>query len=196
MLTLAQDTGGSNNGSETTETEQILPPPALLQSESNMSGSGARIILPLPVPSMGTGASPLVPTASRSSTSSGTFDSVAALGGANASTAANIQPSQRLSPDSMTITRLPSITADGLLIEARARDRSPPTLARPLDLAGSYGQDRLGALPTSPTSNASQGGGFSRPHPGLSHTDSLRRGSEATPVFPWMSSTETATVQN
>ncbi|KIW69676.1 hypothetical protein PV04_05538 [Phialophora macrospora] len=158
------DTGGSNNGSETNETEQNHQPPTLLKHESGMSGSSARIILPLPVPSLGAGASPLVPTASRSSTSSGTFESVPPLPSANASGGATVQPTQRLSPDSNPVTRLPSITPDGQLIEAGARDRSPTTLHRPPDSVASYGQDRMAAPPTSPISLVSQGETARPPH--------------------------------
>jgi hypothetical protein len=195
-LTPAQDTGGSNNGSETNETEQSLHPPTLLKNESSMSGSSARIILPLPVPSLGAGASPLAPTASRSSTSSGTFDAVPPLPNANTSGGANVQPTQRLSPDSNPVTRLPSITPDGQLIEAGGIDRSPTTLHRPPDSAASYGQDRMVAPPTSPISLVPQGGAFPGPHPGRSHADCRRRDGEATTLFPRLKTTAAATVRN
>ncbi|OCT47409.1 hypothetical protein CLCR_03591 [Cladophialophora carrionii] len=187
------DTGASNNGSETNETEQNLQPPTLLKNESSMSGSNARIILPLPVPSLGAGTSPLPPTASRSSTSSGTFESVPTLPTANTTGSANVQPTQRLSPDSNPVARLPSITPDGQLIETGVRDRSPTSLHRRPDSAASYG---MGASPTSPTSLASQGGAFPGPQPGRSDTDCRRRDGEATTIFPWLKSTEAATVRN
>lgn len=133
---------------------------------------------------MGAGASPLAPTASRSSTSSGTFDAVAPLASANAGTNPNVQPSQRLSPDSNAITRLPSITADGLLIEAGLRDRSPTSLQRPHDSLGGYGQERVGTLPTSPTSHTSQGGAFSQRLPGNLDTDSPTRDFADTAPLP------------
>jgi hypothetical protein len=156
VLILVKDTGGSNNGSETNETEQNLQSQTLVKNESNMSGTGGRIILPLPVPSHGTGASPLAPTASRSSTSSGTFDAVGALPNTNAIGAgASVQATQRLSPESSSVTRLPSITADGLLIEGGRRDHSPTSLHRPLD----------GGIPNSPTSHMSQGGQLTCPQP-------------------------------
>lgn len=159
ILTEDQDTGDSNNGSETTETEQNPPMPTLLKHDSTMSGSNSRIILPLPIPSLNPGTTPLAPTASRSSTSSAaTFDSVPTLTNVSTGAGPTVQSAQRLSPDSTSATRLPSITADGLLIEAGLRARSPTALHRQLDAAGSYGQDRVGALPTSPTSNNSHGG--------------------------------------
>ncbi|OQV11169.1 hypothetical protein CLAIMM_15047 isoform 2 [Cladophialophora immunda] len=147
------DTGTSNNGSESADTEQNLLPPALLKTESSMTGSGGRIILPFPIPS------PHVPAPSRSSTSSGTFDSVPPPPTiANTAPGSTVQTSSRLSPDSNNSgTRLPSITAEGLLIETGLRDRSPTSLHRPVDPVGSYGQDRLGAPPTSPTSHTSVG---------------------------------------
>ncbi|KIY02552.1 uncharacterized protein Z520_01017 [Fonsecaea multimorphosa CBS 102226] len=182
------DTGASNNGSETAETEQNLLPPALLKVESTMSGSGGRIILPLPVPS------PHVPAASRSSTSSGTFDSVVPPPTiASTGPGSTVQTSSRLSPESNNSgTRLPSITAEGLLIETGLRDRSPTSL-HPV---GSYGQDRLGAPPTSPTSHTSLGGALTTPHPGPSDTDPRRRDYSVPTVFPWLKSNEAAAVRN
>ena len=198
MLTREQESGTSNNGSETTETEQTLQAPTLLREESSLSlsGSSSRMILPLPVPSIGAGGSGLAPTPSRSSTSSGTFDAVPTLTNASTSAGANVQSSQRLSPDTSSGTRLPSITAEGLLIEAGLRARSPTTLNHQLDSTRNYERDRLGALPTSPTSLISLGGAFPGPHPGSSDTDSRRRDSAGTTVFPWLTPTEAATVQN
>ncbi|OAP58916.1 hypothetical protein AYL99_06213 [Fonsecaea erecta] len=186
------DTAASNNGSETAETEQLLLPPALLKTEPSMPGSGGRIILPLPVPS------PHVPAPSRSSTSSGTFDPVPPPPAmASTGPGSTVQTSSRLSPDSNTsVTRLPSITAAGLLIETGLRDRSPSTLHRPVDTVASYGQDRLGAPPISPTSHTSLGGALSKPHPGRPDTDPRRRDYSVPTVFPWLKSNEAAAVRN
>ncbi|EXJ67098.1 uncharacterized protein A1O5_09745 [Cladophialophora psammophila CBS 110553] len=185
------DTGASNNGSETAETEQNLHPPTLLKGDSSMTGSGSRIILPLPVPS------PHVPAASRSSTSSGTFDPVPPPTITSTGTGSNVQTSSRLSPDSNNSgTRLPSITAEGLLIETGVRDRSPTSLHRPVDTVTGYGQDRLGAPPTSPTSHTSLGGALNGPGPGRSDTDSRRRDYAVPTVFPWLKSNEAAAVRN
>ncbi|KIW28595.1 uncharacterized protein PV07_08247 [Cladophialophora immunda] len=186
------DTGASNNGSESADTEQNLLPPALLKTESSMTGSGGRIILPFPIPS------PHVPAPSRSSTSSGTFDSVPPPPTiANTAPGSTVQTSSRLSPDSNNSgTRLPSITAEGLLIETGLRDRSPTSLHRPVDPVGSYGQDRLGAPPTSPTSHTSVGGALTGPRPGRSDTDPRRRDYAVPTVFPWLKSNEAAAVRN
>lgn len=144
--------------------------------EASLTGDpGNRIILPLPVPS------PHVPPVSRSSTSSGTYEPLpgptvrplpAAIGGA--SVGASIQPSQRLSPDSNAPTRLPSITAGGILIESEPKDRSPPLGQAPMDVVGSYGQDRMGLLPTSPTNPMALGGWSNAPNTGRSHADSRK----------------------
>ena len=153
-----------------------------------MSGHNSRILLPLPVPS------PLAPTASRSSTSSGTYESIPPPSVGPPPAIANSTPTgQRLSPDSSSGTRLPSITPDGLLIEAGARERSPPKPQRILDSTTNYGQDRLGALPTSPTSHTSHGGWLDEPHPGRLHADGRKRSHEAT-VFPWLNKPSEATI--
>ncbi|OAL38774.1 hypothetical protein AYO20_01980 [Fonsecaea nubica] len=186
------DTAVSNNGSETAETDQNFLPPALLKSESSLAASGGRIILPLPVPS------PHAPAPSRSSTSSGTFDPVAPPPTiASTGPGSTVQTASRLSPESnISGTRLPSITAEGLLIETGLRDRSPTSLHRPVDTVGSYGQDRLGAPPTSPGSHTSLGGALSGPHPGRSDTDPRRRDYAVPTVFPWLKSNEAAAVRN
>jgi hypothetical protein len=161
-----------------------------------MSSSGSRIILPLPVPS------PHVPSVSRSSTSSGTYEPVpgpavgplpAAIG--VAIVGPNIPTSQRLSPDSNAATRLPSITPGGILIEGELRDRSPPMGQAPIDSAASYVQDRLGLLPTSPTNHASLGGWSNERHGG-SYADNRKRDADATTVLPWLKASEPTTVPN
>lgn len=183
------------NGSETTDPDHGYAPPHLIKPESNLTGTGSRMLLPLPVPS------PLASTVSRSSTSSGTYDSVPpAAGPQPPTTVASAPPviqasQQRLSPDATPVTRLPSITPDGLLIETRARERSSPKLQHLLDSTKNYGQDRLGALPTSPNSHTFHGGWLSEPYPGRLHADNRKRDYEAA-VFPWLKSNQAETVQN
>jgi hypothetical protein len=173
------------NSSETNETDYSLGPPRL---ESSMSGgSGGRIILPLPVPS------PHVPSVSRSSTSSGTYDPI---------TAPSVGPppiptSQRLSPDSLSSTRLPSITPRGILIQEERRDPSPPTRHGSMDSPASFAPDRLGMVPTSPTSHTPHGGwSHHEPPLGPLHTDSREREYQTAPVLSWMKPNEATPVPN
>ncbi|KIW43658.1 hypothetical protein, variant [Exophiala oligosperma] len=141
----------TSNGSETNDNDYGLGPPRL---DGTLSGApGSRIILPLPVPS------PHVPGASRSSTSSSTFEPAGPP--ATLSTASS-QTSQRLSPDSNQLTRLPSITAGGILIEEeRVAGFSPPK-APGADVTVMPGLERLAALPTSPSQSSH--GDITRPH--------------------------------
>ncbi|KIW11226.1 hypothetical protein PV08_10526 [Exophiala spinifera] len=141
----------TSNGSETNDNDYNPGPPRL---DGSISGApGGRIILPLPVPS------PHVPGVSRSSTSSSTFEPAGPP--ATLSTASS-QTSQRLSPDSNQLTRLPSITAGGILIEEeRAADFSPPK-APGVDTSAMPGLERLVPLPTSPSH--SPHGDVTRPH--------------------------------
>ncbi|KAJ4511562.1 hypothetical protein HRR83_004400 [Exophiala dermatitidis] len=164
----AGETDGSNasNTSETPEIDFGVPPQRL---DSGLVGPGGRIILPLPVPS------PHVPVVSRSSTSSGTFEVVPgttvgpppsvppppSLPSGTPASSSNVSTSQRLSPDSIALTRLPSITSEGILLETgRAPDLSPPPTGPPPLLAqgqlvpdstGSYGPERLGSLQALPS---------------------------------------------
>ncbi|KAG9780051.1 hypothetical protein KCU88_g3848, partial [Aureobasidium melanogenum] len=164
----ARETDGSNasNTSETPEIDFGVPPQRL---DSGLVGPGGRIILPLPVPS------PHVPVVSRSSTSSGTFEVVPgttvgpppsvppppSLPSGTPASSSNVSTSQRLSPDSIALTRLPSITSEGILLETgRAPDLSPPPTGPPPLLAqgqlvpdstGSYGPERLGSLQALPS---------------------------------------------
>ncbi|KIX06888.1 uncharacterized protein Z518_04864 [Rhinocladiella mackenziei CBS 650.93] len=187
---------GASNGSEGTDTDHPFAPPSLLKHDA---GPGGRIILPLPVPS------PLPPSAS------GAYDSApppsvgggppaaaaaaaAPMGSASAGAGISVQTSRRLSPDSASANRLPSITMDGTLIEAGMRDHSPPMGQRSHDSTGSYGQDRLGGRPTSPTSHTSHGGWSNEPLSGRVHADSRTRDYEAATIFPWLKPSKTATV--
>lgn len=166
-----------------------------MKNESTLSNTGSRILLPLPVPS------PLPPPApSRSSTSSGTFDSGPPPPVVPGVTAPNATPGipvtqTRLSPDSTPLTRLPSITPDGLLIEAGGQDQSPPKLQRLNDSLSGYGLERLGALPTSPSSQTSLGGWFPQPHASSFYADSGQRDNKKT-VFPWLMPSPAETVQH
>ncbi|RVX74981.1 hypothetical protein B0A52_01258 [Exophiala mesophila] len=144
----------TSNGSETTEPEPNYHPPSLpgIKSESN-SSSGSRPLLPFPIPST------LAPTVSRSSNSSGTYDSV------TPSSVPPLTPTPApqgtISPDTSSLTRLPSITPDGVLIE----EGSPPRSQLPNDpkITTATGQDRLVALPTSPNNTRSSGDALRNP---------------------------------
>jgi len=174
----------TSNGSETNETEYSLGPPRL---ESSMSGGpGGRIILPLPVPS------PHVPGVSRSSTSSSTFEPV---GPPPTLSTASSQTSQRLSPDTVQLTRLPSITAGGILIEEERTDHSPPKAPGAIDVGVMPGLERLAPLPTSP-SQSSHGGWSNEPHTEHFPADSRRRDHDAAPVLPWLKTYEATPVPN
>ncbi|KAI1608600.1 hypothetical protein EDD36DRAFT_87599 [Exophiala viscosa] len=185
----------NSNGSETNDTEYTLAPPRL-ESSMSSGGPGSRIILPLPVPS------PHVPSVSRSSTSSGTYEHVGppptltnAL--STLSTASSLG-SQRMSPDNSTqITRLPSITAGGILIDEESNDHSLPKAQALLDAGVIYAQDRLGPLPASPTGRASFGGWSNHESlPRRPSADSRKRNHEGAPVLPWLKTVETTAVSN
>ena len=151
-------------------------------------GPGGRIILPLPVPS------PHVPSVSRSSTSSGTYDPVSAPSVGPPP----VQSSQRLSPDSLSATRLPSITPRGILIQEERRDHSPPVRHGSMDSPASYAQERLSIIaPTSPTSHTSHGGWSHREPPlGPLHTDSQEREYKAAPILSWLNPKAATPVPN
>lgn len=183
----------NSNGSESAETEYSLGPPRLESSISAAGGPGSRIILPLPVPS------PHVPSVSRSSTSSGTYEHVGPPPALTTTlSTASSQASQRLSPDnSNQLTRLPSITAGGILIEEDGRDPSPPKVQALLDAGGIYLQDRLGPLPASPTSRSSFGGWSNHESlPGGPPTDNRKRNHEGAPILPWLNTATPTAVSN
>ncbi|EHY54479.1 hypothetical protein ABEF95_003172 [Exophiala dermatitidis] len=198
----AGETDGSNasNTSETPEIDFGVPPQRL---DSGLVGPGGRIILPLPVPS------PHVPVVSRSSTSSGTFEVVPgttvgpppsvppppSLPSGTPASSSNVSTSQRLSPDSIALTRLPSITSEGILLETgRAPDLSPPPTGPPPLLAqgqlvpdstGSYGPERLGSLQALP-SHTSLGGWSAESHSRRLNADSWTRDAAVATVLPWL----------
>ncbi|KAK5279566.1 hypothetical protein LTR40_007612, partial [Exophiala xenobiotica] len=111
-------------------------------------GPGGRIILPLPGPSLH------IPGVSRPSTFSSTLEPVGPP--PPMLSAASSQTSQRLSPDSVQLTQLPSITAGGILIEKERTDLSPPKAPGAIDVRMMPGLERLAPLPTS-ASQSSQG---------------------------------------
>lgn len=186
-----QDAANSN-GSETNETEQGYPPVPSLQSESTMSSTSSRILLPLPVPS------PLTSTSSRLSAAPGTFDAVSpptvAPNTTGPSPAPGIPSSQtRLSPDALP--RLPSITPDGQLIDPTPRDHSPPKLQRLSDANPDFASERFGILSASPSSQTSSGGWFARQSLGRTHTDTGKSEYETT-TLPWLRPNQAEFVAN
>lgn len=201
----SQDGSNASNASEAADNDYGVPPPRL---ESGLVGPGGRIILPLPVPS------PHVPAVSRSSTSSGTYEPMSvpvsvpvpavippSIPGGSAGSLSSIPTPQRLSPDSNTLTRLPSITSDGILLETGRIDQSPPPPPLALVQGGSeltaiFGQDRLGAPPTSPSGRASLGGWSNESLSGGFHADTQKRKDDAPTILPWLKSTEATTVRN
>lgn len=191
FLTHYQDAANSN-GSETNDTEQGYPLVASLQSESTMSSTSSRILLPLPVPS------PLTSTSSRLSAAPGTFDAVSpptvVPNTTGPSPASGIPSSQtRLSPDALP--RLPSITPDGLLIDPIPRELSPPKLQRLSDAKPEFASERFGILSASPSSQTSSGGWFARPSIGRIHTDTGK--SEYEPAtLPWLRPNQAEFVAN
>ncbi|KAK4942480.1 hypothetical protein LTR10_017776 [Elasticomyces elasticus] len=184
-----------SNGSETNESEYAFAPPRL-ESSLSSGGPASRIILPLPVPS------PHVPSVSRSSTSSGTYEHVGpppALNHALSTlSTASSQQSQRMSPDNaIQLTRLPSITAGGILIGEESKDPVLPQAQALLDAGVIYAQERMGPLPASPTGRSSFAGWSNHELlPRRPSADSRKRHDEDAPVLPWLKTVETAAVSN
>lgn len=170
-ITHTPQDAANSNGSETNEIDQGYPPVPSLPSESTLSSTSSRILLPLPVPS------PLQTVSSRLTPTPTKFDSVSPPTVVPISTgpspAPGISSSQtRLSIDAGLLHRLPSITPDGQLIDPIPRELSPPKLQRLGDVNPDFATERFGMLAGSPTSQTSSAGGsFTHPDRRRTQTD-------------------------
>jgi len=176
----------STTSSETTETDASHSSHPSIKHESTISSTSGRLPLQLPVPNalvtQGPRPPPPPPLA-------GSFDTVPHPVGSGSPLPNNLQ---RQTSDEPTVTRLPSITPDGVLIEPGTRERSPSKFQHLIDSAH-YLQDRMAFSPSSPTNRSSFGGWLSGPqHPGRAHADSRTRDVD-TAINSWLKSTPATT---
>lgn len=176
LLSMIQDAAASTSGGSETNEMSDMPrtAPSLSNDTSTSSGGTPRVSLPLPVPSPmgGQVPGPHPPPLARP------FENMSP---SHSNTTAMPRPNSRASPEDSSVTRLPSITPHGMLIELGG-DAEPALLPQIKAEPSAFPGSRLG---NSPAENVTPLPGWSRQsdHFVMSADGDLRR--DLTPIVTY-----------